>query len=319
MKKLLKKIGVLGGIAIGMLVALIWLAAIPHMNPIIETITNSVSYQGLGIWETLPLLGRAQTQGEHTKLVLGDSVANQLYQKCGDEEYCILTGNMAMTMMWQYIYVREAMESHPETTDIYLCTTPDALDRSFEVGTSYCYVLIPLAESDNMNVLEETQKELLQKMYGAFFVKPQVAKFIGKTGLNIKLFLNGIKKFYEIFPQRKAEVEKKNNPDLELAETYLKKMYELCKEKNVTLHLIPNPKRDTPEDREHMKRLEQQYKQSLLYEINPDFFEQIVYYPEEYFKDELHFKDELIKAGGQGEIIKAIQESTGTMENLRSR
>ena len=42
-------------------------------------------------------------------------------------------------------------------------------------------------------------------------------------------------------------MEKTNNPDRVLAETYIMKIYELCKEKNVTLHLIPNPKKDIPE------------------------------------------------------------------------
>jgi len=253
MKKLVKKIGILGGIAVGIFSLLIFLATIPLFNPIIETITDSVSYQGLGKLETLLLLQRARSLGDNTKIVMGDSVANQLYEKCGDEEHFIMTGNMAMTVVWQYIFARESLESHPKTTDIYLCTTPDALDCSFEVKTSYFYMWIPLVESDNMDILEDEQMELLQKMYGSFFMKPQVAEFVGKNGLNAKIFLNAVDKFYEMFPKRREMVEKTDNPDLELAETYIGKIYELCKEKNVTLHFIPTPKKDTPENRDYMK------------------------------------------------------------------
>lgn len=316
MKKLLKKMGIFLSVVIGILGLLIFLSTVPSFTSVMEMLTNSVSYHDMGKAETLGLWGRAKGQGETTKLILGDSVANQLYEYRGNEEYYVMTGNMAMTLAWQYIFAKDYLDSHPEATDVYLCTTPDALVRGFETKLTYSYLLIPLVETNNMDALEEKQTRILQKMYGSVFVHPQMVSFIGKSGLNTKLYLNIVDKFYELFPQKKAAVEKTDNPDLELAETYIMKIYEMCKEKNVTLHLIPNPKKDTPENREHMERIEEQYKHSLLYEINPNYFEQIVYYPEECFKDDLHFKDELMENGGKFEIIKAVQKTTGELEGI---
>ena len=316
MKKIGKKICCIIVIAIGIVALLIFLSTIPVLTPVIDMITNSVTYQGMGEDETLGLLKKVKESGGKNKLIIGDSVAGQLYTYRDNEEYCAMPGNMAMSPIWQYVYVRDYLEINPTATDVYLCMTADGLEYSFETKLSYSYLLIPLAESNNMNVLEEEQKELLDSMYGSAFVKPEVISFIGKSGLNTKLYLNAIDKFYEIFPDRKERVEKKNNVDCVLAETYIMKMYELCQVNNVKLHLIPNPKKDTPECREYLEQLEAKYEQSPLYQINPEYFEQIVFYPKECFKDELHFTDEFLEDGGKLEIIKEVQKSTGELQGL---
>lgn len=316
MKKMLKKMCYILLIVIGMLIALSFLSTIPSFTSIVDMVTNSVSYRTLGSGETISLWEKIGGTTEKEKLILGDSVADQLYVYRDNEEYCALTGNMAMSLVWQYIYASEFLERNPLATDIYLCLTPDIFDYSFETKLSYLYLVIPLAETDNMDKLEEEQRELLGNMFGSLFVKANVADYIGKSGFNKKIYLNTVDKFYETFPKRKEIVEKTSNPDSVLAETYIMKIYELCKEKNVTLHLIPNPKKDIPEYREYMKELEQRYKDSPLYEINPEYFNQIVYYPEECFKDELHFTDEFLEDGGKFDIIRDVQEATGALEGL---
>lgn len=316
MIKLLKKCGILAAICLGIGASLIGLSTIPSCTSVINMMTDSVSYQGLGKDEVLDLLQKVNEPNGTTRLILGDSVANQLYLYRGNDEYYIATGNLAMTFVWQYIFAKDYLEAHPEATDIYLCITPDSLERSFEVKLSYNYLLIPLAQTNNMDALDEEQYSLLKDMYGSFFVKPETVRFIGASGLNTKLYLNAVENFYTLFPQRRSRVEKTSAPDLNLAETYILNIQTLCDEHDVTLHLIPNPKMDTEENREYLKQLEDEYRHSPLYQINPGFFEQIIFYPEEVFKDDLHFKDEFLEDEGKFEVIKAVQEATGELEGL---
>lgn len=316
MKKLLIKTGLALVLAFVILLTLSFLSTIPSLTSFVDMITNSVSYQTIGQAESLGLLENAKINNTKKKLLLGDSVAYQLYAYRTNEEYCCLPGNMAMSMAWQYICIRDYLKANPQTTDVYLCITPDFLERSFEVGLSYSYLMVPLAKTSNMDVLGVEQKKLLEEMYGSFFVKSDVAEYIGSSGFNTKLYLNGIKKYYEFFPGKKAAVEKTENPDMTLAETYILKMHQLCTEKNVTLHVLPNPKKDIPESREYVNQLEQKYKNSELYQLYPDYFEQIVFYPEELFKDELHFTDEFMENTGKFEVIKDVQKATGELEGL---
>ena len=58
------------------------------------------------------------------------------------------------------------------------------------------------------------------------------------------------------------------------------------------------------------------YRQSPLYSINPDYFEQIVFYPEDLFKDEFHFKDEYLEKEFKFQIIRKIQDATDELQNL---
>lgn len=316
MIRLLKKCGILAAIFLGIGASLTCLSTIPPCTSVINMMTDSVSYQGMGKDEVLDLLQKVNEPNVTTRLILGDSVANQLYLYRGNDKYYVATGNLAMTFVWQYVFARDYLEAHPEATDIYLCITPDSLERSFEVKLSYNYLLIPLAQTNNMDVLDEAQYRLLKDMYGSFFTKPETVRFIGASGLNTKLYLNAAENFYTLFPQRRSRVEKTSEPDMTLAETYILNIQALCNENNATLHLIPNPKMDTGDNREYLKRLEDEYCQSPLYDINPEFFEQIVFYPEDVFKDDLHFKDDFLENEGKFEVIRAVQEATGDLEGL---
>ena len=316
MNKLIKKMLCVLILSIGIVSMLTTVSTIPAMSSIMNMLTNSGNYQDMGSEETLALFNKSRSSNNTHKLILGDSVANQIYEYRDNEEYSILTGNYAMTFVWQYLFAKNYLDANPQTTDIYLCTTTDGLEQSFDTTLSYSYVVIPLAKSNNLDILDENHYKLLTDIFGSVFINKKVASFIGNSGLNSKLYLNGIKSFYETFPAKKDKVEKTNNPDFLLAETYIMKINELCKEKNVNFHLLPNPKKDTPEIREYVKQLETKYQQSPLYSINPNYFDQIVFYPEDLFKDELHFKDEYLEKENKFEIIRSVQKTTGKLQDL---
>lgn len=316
MRKLVKKVFYVLMVALGLLSVLSMLSTVPAFTSLIDMLTVSVAYETLGTEETMEIWKSIGASDNTTKLILGDSVANQIYSYRDNESYSVKTGNMAMTLIWQYLYAEKYLDTHPDATDIYLCIVPDMLERGFESKRSYNYLIIPLNICSKIEVLEEEERKHLEKMYGALFMKPQVISYVAGSGFNTKLYMNAVGKYYEIFSARKEELEKSNHPDMTIAETYILKMQMLCQQKNVEFHLIPNPKMDTVENREYLEDLKERYEKSLLYDINPKFFEQIVFYPEEVFKDDLHFKDEFLEDGGKNGIIQVIQTTTGQLDGL---
>lgn len=311
MKKLLSKLCIAGLLVFMITAGLSFLSAKEGFNSMIDMLTNSVSYQGVGKIETIDLLERVKQSKGAPKLVMGDSVANQIYSYKDNETYEILCGNMSMTLVWQYVFAEEYLNLHPKTEEIILCIVPETLEKSFETERTYSYMLIPLLESGKMEVLGETEKELLSEMYGSFFITPKMIEGIGSSGLNTKLYLNGVQKFYELFLGKKEEVEKKDEIDFTISQLYIGKIKELCDNRGVRFRLLPNPVKDIPKNREKLKLLEEKYRQSSLYEINPEFFDQILLFEEEMFKDELHFKDEFLEEGGKDEIIREVQKVIG--------
>ncbi len=96
MIKLLKKLGIAIGISVGIFIFLTFLSTILPIKSLVDMITNSVSYQTLGSGETISLYQKGNETENKEKLILGDSVADQLYVYRDNEEYCVMTGNMAI-------------------------------------------------------------------------------------------------------------------------------------------------------------------------------------------------------------------------------
>lgn len=316
MKKLIKKLLLIALLAGGIIFSFCFFSTKEKLNPFIDMMTNSVTYQGVGKIETLGLLKKIQESNTGRKLIIGDSVANQIYEYRNNEEYDVLCGNMAMTLVWQYIFVREYLANNMNAEEVILCVVPEIFERNFETDHTYSYMMIPLIKSGNEDVLGNKEMESLSKMYGSVFLTEQMVNFVGDSGLNTKLFLNMVKKYYDIFPEKKREVEKKKSIDFMLSENYILKIKELCDKNNVKFKMIPNPIKDIPENKEKLKILEKVYNKSPLYEINPKFFEQVIFFEEKYFKDELHFTDVFLQDGGKNQIIKQIQETTGLLDGL---
>lgn len=316
MKILVRKIILIIVLSVGIICGLCFLSGKESFTSLIDMMTNSVTYQGVGKIETMELLDRVKASKGADKLILGDSVANQIYEYRDNEEYEIKCGNMAMTLVWQYIFVEQYLKQNPDTKEIILCIVPETLVSNFEVERTYSYVLIPMLEAEKEEAIEKEDWENLSKMYGSVFVEPSIIRFVGASGLNTKLYLNGIKKFYSFFPARQKEVEKKGDIDLSFSERYLLKIKNLCDKKGVKFTLLPNPVKNTSENQKKLEAMEEAYQNSDLYSINPEFFEQILFFEPEHFKDELHFKDEFLENGGKNTMIEQIQIATGTLEGL---
>lgn len=308
MKKLYIKLLVFGGLYLSIVCAFLVLSAQEKWSGFIEIATKSEDYvlEGYGTSEIIPFIERVQEHNDYTKLVLGDSVCHQLFDRYYEfnDVYCISGSNQAISLAGQYILAEEFVKNHEDVTDIYLVLSMGSLATDFGVQLGYQYAVMPFVETDTIDNLDEYTLNEISNVYGSFFCLKPIVKIIDRSPLNKKLYLNALAKKEEIFPSESNGVISR------VTYRHLEKLYALCEEEGIELHLIPTPHADT--DERH--RLEEQIRNKL--DVDGDnlgleeYLDQLVYYPEWMFRDGIHFDekkvDEEVLRGVAKEILPEI-------------
>lgn len=265
--------------------------------------TDSESFitGNVGSDEIKPYIAKVQNPDNTTKLILGDSVGRQLYvglQKY-NEDIAIVGSNAAITMAGQYILAAEYIENHPDATDIFLVILPESLCRTFDTKWGYQYTVMPFVETGTLEKLDPDTIESMKSVYGEFFMREDIVYKIDRSAINRKLYLNMLKEYSNGYvPESKFS----------LAEQYLKKMYDLCEANNITMHLYACPLADNRvEEIEGMKK---QYSETELYQLFPEFMENIYFYPLEQAADGVHFSGDYANQEHYNELIEEMYAGT---------
>lgn len=252
---------------------------------IIAKWTNSEEYitVNVGSSEIIPYIEELQENDGSNVVILGDSVCKQMFN--GLQKYnsgfCMMGSNAAIASSGQYIFATEYLKSHPQATDVYLFMLPGSLTVTFDTTWGYQYTVMPFVLTDTLYLLEEKTINDMESVYGRLFMQKKIVECIDKSALNRKLYLNLLAEYGEVYQQ---------NSRFELADLYIKKIYDMCSEKNVELHLIPCPVAES--QREAMKELSKEYEKTWMYTKFPNYFEEIVFYPDEQARDGVHFGGE---------------------------
>lgn len=250
---------------------------------------------------------KAQTEDGTTKLIVGDSVCRQLFAGLqeANEDFTIIGSNGAITVAGQYILMKEYLEHHPEATDVFLIILPESLERTYDTTWGYQYGVMPFVETNTLRWLDENTLNIISSTYGEFFLNPQVVNRIRLSGINKKIYLNLL---------RKRSAGYRLTDYFELANQYICKMDELCKERNVNFHLYPCPVSESK--KEDMEELIPQFMESEIYPINPSFFEQIYYFPAEQAADGAHFSGDYANQECYNDIISVAFDGDELLEML---
>lgn len=272
--------------------------------------TDSESFitGNVGADEIKPYISKVQTSDETTKLLLGDSVGRQLYVGLQEynEDVAIVGSNAAITMAGQYILAAEYIENHPEATDIFLVVLPESLCRTFDTKWGYQYTVMPFVETGTLDRLDQDTVDIMESVYGEFFMQEDIVYKIDRSAINRKLYLNMLKEHSDSYnPENKFA----------LAEQYLMKMYELCNANDVNMHLYAGPLADNRvQEIEVMKR---EYEETELYQIFPDFMDNIYFYPVEQAADGVHFSGDYANQEFYNELIKKMYTGTALGEAVK--
>ena len=290
MKRFTKKLIAFLGIFAVLLLTFDLLSATERFRGVFATLTDSSDYEEGAEREVTAYLAKSRTPGSYTKLLVGDSVCAQMTEAFFDcnQQYCLVGNNRALTMAGEYLLVKEFLETHENVSEVWLMTGPDLLQTSIDATYSYSYVVLPFLQADLLGELDEETAEEMEETFGSFFLKKPVAELIAGSAVNRKLYLNYVKEREEALEKGESR-ENQTVGMSDLAERYLRKIYELCDAQGVACYLIPDPLADTPARRKQVEQIRQDFETRGLERLFPDYFSEITYYPADQFSDGIHF------------------------------
>lgn len=299
MKKLFLR-GLLFCIIIFSVVAcFIYFSAREPTRPVIARWTDSEDFMaGSGMYS---YFARAREANDSTRLIIGDSIANQLFSglQANNPETDIVTANAALMITGQYILAEEYMKSHPDVTEIFLVIHPLALTRTFDTEWGYRYAVMTYVETDTIDYLDENTIDAMASVYGAFFMQKKVVSLIEDSPVCRKLYLSYININREDYAQESP---------FEIADQYVKKLYDSCQENQVELHVYPSPVSEYYKDQ--AIDLSKGYGNTWMSTEFPDYFNQIMFYPDTWSEDLSHFSGEYAERRRLNEIIRQAYGQT---------
>lgn len=308
MKKFIGKAILFCGLFVFLLLGVCALATVPSFKPFLADVTNTSDYiENTAVKEILPAIDSVETQDGKTKLIIGDSVCFRLFDWYRKEnpDYCIAPTNRGVGMSGQYILAEVFLENHPEATDVYLVITTNTLITGYETIHGYQYAVQPFLERGHLQRLDDDTLDEMKATYGAFVTNEKMLRFVDESPILKKAYFNVLNEYF-------AKNVKMEIPHV--VEHYIVKMHELCEEKGVTMHLLPSPIPDSKERRELEVDLEKLYYETEIYPLFPEYYENLTYYPAEYFSDGIH--PDLDSEGTCG-LIHDIQEKNEVLEDFQ--
>ncbi len=305
MKKFIVKGTLFYTIILIIIITFLFLSVQGPTKPLIAEWTNSSDYMDDS--GRLPRYEAARTQDGTTQLVIGDSICNQMFGGVSgyNPQASILGMDAAFMMTGQYLLAEEYLKNHPGTTDIFLIMHPLSITRTFDMEWTYRYGIMPYVETDTLQYLDQNTIDIMTETYGSFFLRSDVVSLIENSPVCRKLALNYILSNREPYVQE--------NP-FEIADQYVKKLYGLCQENNVRLHLYSSPVAE--HYREQAAELSAEYEGTWMSRQYPDYFNNIYYYPDEWAEDLSHFSGEYAERDALNETIKKAYPDTVLLEKI---
>lgn len=312
MKLFTQKICAFAILLITVCIGLDYLSMIDPWRMIFAKITNSEELISVntGADEIIPFIEKVQSQDNTSTLIIGDSICHQMFRELQEynDDICIAGTNAAISMTGQYILAEEYINNHPNATDIYLFVHPNSLCSSFDTKYGYQYTVMPFIETDTLKLLDQDTINNMASVYGRLFMFPKVVQLIEKSAINRKLYLNILANNKEGYIQ---------STKFEIADRYIRKIYNLCQNSNMKLHLYPCPVSDSKF--ENIKSMEKDYNNTWLYSHFPEYFEKILVYPDEQTSDGVHFSGKYASQDFYNEKISVIFAASELLDYLQMK
>lgn len=261
------------------------ISAVIFMVIMTNTDTNIT---GLAV-EVFYALDKAGRNSGLPAVYLGDSVCNQVFPQTENSDEAAYIGcNNAITPCGTWLLLKEYLEHNPQTKEAYYIITPGSLGNNMHINHTYQYFVIPFINGETLKIIAPESRELLYHRFGRFFVNNRYVK-------NFLLNNNYFMEKYLQYIKDKDTPERPTGLRLSRASViYLNEMRKLCEENGVKLHVRPLPMADVP-GRHVWGDFDSEIKSNGFEDIFEDFTDRITYYPEDWFRDGVHFKKEILE------------------------
>ncbi len=269
-------------------------------------------YRNIGSYQISPAIRSVSEESDHTKLVIGDSVCNQIFEPFRDmnDDYLIVGTNAGVSMMGQYILAELFMGSHPNATDIYIVAIPGSFSIGVRSRHTFSYLVEPFGKEGLLDRLNDDTIEELGKVYGKAALNRRVVRFLDDSCINNKLFLYHAQAKLKKEPEDPGAISKE-------AFTYLLKLKDECEKNGVKLHILPGPVKDTDGSHGRYEAIRSEAAGTRLETLFKGYIDSQFYYPSEMFGDGVHFHGEYANEDTYRECIAYLQSSSGELEGLK--
>lgn len=253
-------------------------------DDILGRIFFSTGYRYIGSSSIVPAIEKSANEEGYTKIVLGDSVGNQVFHLFTEDndDYLLLGTNQAITVTGQYILAKRFLDHNDDASDVYMVILPGGFSNDYSSPLSYSYLIEPFGKTGCLEELSVDTREKMEGYYGSFFINKSVICFLDGSCINNKLYL-----FYNQNREKKSINEEKLISNE--SRYYLRELKSICEEKNVILHVIPSPLYEGEDHRKLVEDLRKEIVEEGLGDIFGDYCERVTFYPAEYFGDGTHF------------------------------
>ncbi len=279
-------------------------------NAILSRVFMSENYRHVGSLMISPAIRTAQTQSDHTKVILGDSMCNQVFSDFKDQndDYLILGTNMAVTVDGQYIMARRFLETHPDAADVYLILLPVSFAGRYDSAQSYSYLVEPFGREELLTYLSDDTISGMKEHYGSIFLNRNVIRFLDGSSINNKLYL--------YYLQKNKAVPDTDEIISDEALYYLTDLKKICDEKGVALHLLPPPVCDSKDNADRIDRLRKATADTEVSVLFDKYFDCITLYPEYMFLDGHHFNSDYSDIEMNSNRIDDLQNKSHELQGL---
>lgn len=305
MKKLFFKGIIFVTIITGICVLTLFLSMREPFRPVIARLTACEDFMESS--EMLPYFEKAREQDGTTQLIIGDSICRQMF--AGLSEYnpqtSIQATNAALMIPGQYLLAEEYLQNHPDTTDVFLIMHPLTLTRTFDTEWGYRYAAMTYVETDTLQYLDESTITVMEEVYGPLLLRKEIVWLIEESPICRKLCLSYMNSSRDAYVQ---------SSPFELADLYVKKLYDLCNERGVKLHFYSSPVSEYY--RVEMEELAENYDKTWMCSQYPDYLETILYFPNGWTEDMSHFSGEYAQRDSLNEMIRQAYGKTELIQYM---
>lgn len=252
-------------------------------GPFVNYLVPESSYGDLPNWQVI--VNSKKNQTTLSQVVVGDSVGHQVFA-VDEKNYKLLT-TQSISMLGQYILLKNALESNPNTIrKAVLSYIPHSFSNDLDQPYTFRDVVKSLLWVSNFSDLSIVAMQKIfrfpQSVLGFF----SVFKINNSVQMDYGYFFPYSHSYKEPFTQYKPLMS-------DISIDYLKRMKELCLKHNVAFLIIPSPISEGASlDFAEMK---ERIHAEGLDDLFVNYFEKLLILPKSYFKDDIHLHSEHFK------------------------
>lgn len=249
---------------------------------------NKVRLSAFEVYEAVDIAG---VNGGYTGLILGDSVARQIFSPQYQDEsgdICYLATNQAIMTVGNFMLLERFIEHNPQLEDVYYIAKPDSMMGNVNFIYTYSYFVTPLYKEPFIQCLEPGTREEIETIFGRFCARREFPKWMfAKYPKLLDIYQNGC----DTILQLRRWAGRIDEEDM--AALYLGKMKEVCDENNIRFYLLSPP---VPESYQYsFEEMEQKLTFEGKEEILDEFRNSIIYVEEEELVDGVHMSGSFLE------------------------